>query len=310
MAISNPLPAPTLDGLESVVDTVMAESRPVLIEAALTGQHGEQRNTRHEGNFLSGHDLRMHRRYRELLAEWLPRFIYASEEDEPHVIGPDPDPDLVVLVDPLDTSELAVRALHGYTHLLVYSRKLARPIAAIVGDIFHDLRLYTAVHEPDGRDRAYVTLRYGQRRALAARPTAGLGAALITNYSMRPRERFMPLASQRRFLDALAIQDAAGIRRGRIGVDFGSIGLCHIAAGQTDGMIEFAKGFAAWDLLPGHYILHAAGGTVLDLNGEPIDLDYGLDTAEHIATVMDSRRKFVAAATTRLAHEMLEALDQ
>jgi hypothetical protein len=60
--------------------------------------------------------------------------------------------------------------LRGYTHLLVYSRQLARPVAAIVGDIFHDLRLYTAVHEPDGRGRAYVTLRDGQRRDLTSRP--------------------------------------------------------------------------------------------------------------------------------------------
>jgi myo-inositol-1(or 4)-monophosphatase len=239
----------------------MSESQPVLIDAALTGQHGEQENIRHAGNFLTQHDLRMHRRYRELLTQWLPSFIYASEEDEPQVVGSEPGPDLVVLVDPLDTSELAVRALHGYTHLLVYSRRLRRPVAAVVGDIFHQLRLYTAVLDADGSDRAYVTTRDGHRRPLTVRPCNHLADAVITNYSMRPQERFLPLARQRRLLNSLAAPDGAGAKRGRIGVDFGSIGLCHVAAGQTDGMIEFAKGFAAWDLLPGHYVLHTAGGT-------------------------------------------------
>jgi myo-inositol-1(or 4)-monophosphatase len=56
---------------------------------------------------------------------------------------------------------------------------------------------------------------------------------------------------------------------GRIGVDFGSISLCHVAAGFTDATIEFAKGFAIWDLAPGHYILPAAGSTILAFVGEP-----------------------------------------
>jgi myo-inositol-1(or 4)-monophosphatase len=94
-----------------------------------------------------------------------------------------------------------------------------------------------------------------------------------------------------------------------IGVDFGSIGLCQIAAGQTDGHIEFAKGFAAWDLLPGHYILTTAGGTVLDLDGQPIALDYQLGTPAQITAAMNTRRKFAAASTLSLARELLAALD-
>ena len=94
MTAAGALPAHTITGLESVVDTLMSESQPTLIDAALTGQHGEQENVRHTGNFLTDHDLRMHRRYRELLTRWLPSFVYASEEDEPHVVGPEPEPDL------------------------------------------------------------------------------------------------------------------------------------------------------------------------------------------------------------------------
>jgi myo-inositol-1(or 4)-monophosphatase len=125
--------------LAVLVREAMAELRPRLVEAALSGQHDESLNLRHEDNFLSVYDLWMHKRYKELIGKYIPSFIYASEEADPEVIGDRPDPDLVILVDQLDTSELAVRGLCGYTHILAYSRSLARPIAAIVGDIFHHI---------------------------------------------------------------------------------------------------------------------------------------------------------------------------
>src|SRR5258708_14386938 len=122
--------------------TVMDELRPGLVSAALYGERGERANTRHAGNFLSRYDLQAHERYRQLIKPLLPAgFVYASEEAEPEVIGDDPDPDMCILVDPLDTSELAVRALHGYTHVLPYSRSLRRPLAAVVADISHHIHL-------------------------------------------------------------------------------------------------------------------------------------------------------------------------
>jgi myo-inositol-1(or 4)-monophosphatase len=95
---------------------------------------------------------------------------------------------------------------------------------------------------------------------------------------------------------------------GGIGTDFGSVSLCHVAAGFTDATIEFAKGFAIWDLAPGHYILHAAGGTILTLDGQPLLLDHGLDTLADIAKAMAPRQKFVAAGKTRLAQQILATL--
>jgi len=125
---------------------------------------------------------------------------------------------------------------------------------------------------------------------------------------MRPEERFAPLARQRAFLEALSAPSGDGKARGRIGVDFGSVGLCHVAAGFSDAMIEFAKGFAIWDLSPGHYILHAAGGIVIDLDGVPISLDYHLDSLANIASAMDRRQKFIAAADATLASGILNTL--
>ncbi|MFD4444883.1 inositol monophosphatase family protein [Nocardia sp. NPDC058519] len=294
--------------ITDMVATMMAEIRPRLLEAALTGLRSETENVRHEDNFLTEYDLWMHGRYRELLSEYLPSFIYASEEADPQVVGSDPEPDLCVLVDPLDTSELAVRSLHGYTHIMVYSRSLKRPIIAVVGDIFHHVQLYVAMRELDGADRAFMVTASGDRHTLDRPSNARLSQALVTNYLMRPDERFRPLAKQQRFFDALSASSEDGKRRGRIGVDFGSISLCHVAAGFTDATVEFAKGFAVWDLSPGHYILHAAGGVTIDLDGNPIPLDCGLNSTPEINTTMGTRRRFIAAGNRALADEIREAI--
>jgi myo-inositol-1(or 4)-monophosphatase len=275
----------------------------------LSGDRGEHNNLRHSDNFLSVHDLWAHERYQELLREHLDSFVYASEEAEPLVVGQDPDPDLVVLVDPLDTSELAVRGLNGYTHIMIYSRALARPLVAVIGDIFHHLQLYVAARDSEGQDRAFAITADSQRHALGPQAPKSLSESLITNYLMRPTERFLPLARQERFFQALGEKGADGKSRGRIGVDFGSVGLCHVAAGLTDAMVEFAKGFAIWDLSPGHYVLHSAGGTVLDLQGSPIPLNYGLDSLDEIASAMNGRQKFIAAGSAKLAREILTELD-
>jgi myo-inositol-1(or 4)-monophosphatase len=250
----------------------------------------------------------MHERYRELLGQVLDSFVYASEEAEPQVVGDDPDPEIVALVDPLDTSELAVRGLHGYTHVMLYSRALARPIVAVVGDIFHHVQLYVAARDHSGLDRAFTITADSRLHELSPSEPRPLASSLVTNYLMRPTERFAPLARQTAFFESLGTPAADGASRGRIGVDFGSVGLCHVAAGFTDAMIEFAKGFAIWDLSPGHYVLHAAGGTVLDLEGVPIPLDYGLDSLGDIAGAMNGRRTFVAAGSEKLAREILGRL--
>lgn len=307
--MSGPSTIPELAGhIAELVRRMMTEIRPELIGAALAGSRAEHENLRHHDNFLSDYDLWMHQRYKELLAECLPSFIYASEEADPEIIGDEEDPDLCVLVDPLDTSELAVRALHGYTHILVYSRALARPIVAVVGDIFHHVQAYVAARDPAGDDIAFLVTADGVEHRLNQPSGACLSEALVTNYSMRPQQRFRPLARQHDLIDALSAESGEGKTKGRIGVDFGSIGLCHVAAGFTDAMLEFAKGFAVWDLSPGHYILHAAGGTVTDLRGRPLLLDYDLGSMVTINRAMGRRQTFIAAGSSALAEEISRSL--
>lgn len=294
--------------IAGVVRQMIGEIRPQLIEAALTGRRAENENLRHTDNFLSEYDLWMHQRYKDILVEHISSFVYASEEADPEVIGDEAEPDLCVLVDPLDTSELAVRGLYGYTHVMVYSRTLARPVAAVVGDIFHNLQIYLAGRDDSCNDRAFMITADDNEHILDNPSRASLSNALVTNYMMRPEQRFQPLAEQRKFMSALSAPSHDGKARGRIGVDFGSIGLCHVAAGFSDAMIEFAKGFAIWDLSPGHYILHAAGGTVIDLHGAPIPLDYGLSSLSEIKSAMNRRQKFIAAGNPDLANEIRTTL--
>jgi len=296
------------DDLAAIVRTVMAEIRPKLIEAAFSGESGEHENRRHADNFLSEHDLWMHDRYRELLATRLGSFIYASEEAEPQVVGAESEPDLCILVDPLDTSELAVRALNGYTHVMAYSRSLGRPVASVVGDIYHYVQLYVASLHEDGIDRAYAMTADNMRRQLMPRAPKKLSESIVTNFLMRPEERFLPLSRKARLIKALDGPAPDGKHRGRIGLDFGSVSLCHVATGFTEAVIEFAKGFAIWDLAPGHYILTAAGGVVVDLEGEPIPQDYGLSSKANIAKAMEPRQTFVAAGSRQLANEIVRAL--
>jgi len=291
-----------------LVRVVMSEVRPKLVQAALSGNRGESRNLRHADNFLSVHDMWMHRRYLQLLEASVGSFVYASEEADPRVIGDDSEPDLCILVDPLDTSELAVRGLHGYTHVMIYSRALARPVVAVVGDIFHHLQLYVGARDEDGQDSAFLITADSAEYPLRQLSPKAMPESLITNYLMRPSERFVPLARQERFINVLSEPAADGKTRGRIGVDFGSVGLCHVAAGFTDAMIEFAKGFAIWDLSPGHYVLHSSGGVVLDLQGAPLPLDYRLESLADIANAMNVRQKFVAAGSTELAQAILRTL--
>ena len=287
-----------------LVRAIIEEVRPRLVAAAVSGERGERVNERHSDNFLSQFDIMLHHRYRELLTQILPSFVYVSEEADPQVVGNDPDPEICVLVDPLDTSELAVRALNAYTQVLLYSRRLRRPVAAVVGDVFHYVQLYVAGRTDDGSDQAFIVTSGSDILRMRRPEHVRLSDALVTNFLMKPEERFVPLARQERLISALARVAAGAKPRGRIGLDFGSVGLCHVAAGFTDAMVEFAKGFAIWDLMPGQYVLKAAGGHIVDLDGHDLAFDHSFDTLERISESMKRRQRFIAARSPDLAAEL------
>ncbi|WP_280267933.1 hypothetical protein [Nocardia wallacei] len=94
---------------------------------------------------------------------------------------------------------------------------MTRPIVAVVGDIFHHIQLYLAARDDTGTDRAFMITADGSEHALDRPSQAGLSEALVTNYLMRPAQRFQPLARQQQFLAALSAAPGDGKAKGRIG---------------------------------------------------------------------------------------------
>jgi myo-inositol-1(or 4)-monophosphatase len=191
---------------------------------------------------------------------------------------------------------------------MVYSLKDQAPIVSIVGDMFHNIRLFYAFRDQNGNDRAFLMMRNKKVIPIRSSQEKILHKALVTTYSMRPIERFLKVAEQRVFLDSLAQSDERGQERGRIGVDFGSVGLCHVAAGFSDAMIEIAKGFTLWDLIPGQYILYAAGGIVASLDGNELPLNLDIQNLSDVKRAINKRQMFIGAGNSTLLRSILSNL--
>jgi myo-inositol-1(or 4)-monophosphatase len=300
-----------LRSLIRIVKDIITKYSDILIQMSISGNRKEIDIKKHKDNFVSQVDIELHREYSEKLSHLLSSFIYASEEGEPQIYPLECKnfPEFLVIVDPLDTSELAVRGLCGYTHVLVYSLKEQAPIACIVGDMFHETQIFYAFRHQTGNDKAFLMTRSGKVLPIRSSREKNLHKAIITNYSMPPRERFMKIAEQKILIDALSQPDEHGQKRGRIGLDFGSIGLCHVAAGFSDAMIEVAKGFSIWDLLPGQYILHAAGGITASIDGNELPLNLHIHSLDDVKRMMAKRQKFVAAGNAALLKSILNTLN-
>jgi myo-inositol-1(or 4)-monophosphatase len=293
-----------------IVQDITAKYGDVLIRMAAAGDRKELHIRNSKSDFVSEIDKRVHLEYRDRISRVLPSFIYASEEGGPdlHPRRQSRPPSFLAIVDPLDTSELAVRGLFGYTQLTIYSLERQAPVVSVVGDMFHKVQLFYAFQDEYGQHRAYLTTREGIRYPLNVSREKNIKRALLTTYSMRVRERFLKIARRRELLSSLAEADRAGRRRGRLGIDFGSVGLCHVAAGFTDAMVEVARGFHLWDLFPGQHILTAAGGIVTSLDGMKLPLDLDIRSLSDVRRALKRRTKFVAAGQAALLRSILNTL--
>jgi myo-inositol-1(or 4)-monophosphatase len=116
---------------------------------------------------------------------------------------------------------------------------------------------------------------------------------------------YRALSEQTDLLNAIREED------GRVNLSWGSSTIIQVAAGYADVAIEFAKGFATYDILPGFYIGLKAGLTILDLNGQPLttklDLDKIFASFRHDAQ-HPHRTPFVAAKDPALAEQVLRLL--
>ena len=101
------------------------------------------------------------------------------------------------------------------------------------------------------------------------------------------------------------------LRACRVNLPWGSNTIIQVAAGYADVAIEFAKGFATYDLLPGLYNGMKTGLTILDLSGHPLTAKLDIDqvfTTFHSDAQHPQRTAFIAAKDPALAEQVLRLL--
>lgn len=212
------------------------------------------------------------------------------------------DADLVVFIDPIDGTEFVEALQGGWSLIAVYDRRSNEVIAAVAGDIFLD-RLYWASHSGYPECLDFITHSWFRLDG-GTTPKASLAGARV-NVLTTKVDRFLALSEQTDLLDAVREKD------GRVNLSWGSNTIIQVAAGYADVAIEFAKGFATYDILPGFYIGLKTGLTILDLNGNR--LTTRLDIDEIFATFRrdpqhPQRTPFIAARNPALAEQVLKLL--
>lgn len=210
--------------------------------------------------------------------------------------------DLVVFIDPIDGTEFIEALQGGWSLMAVYDRRENEVIAAVAGDIFLD-RLYWASKSgfPEGLD--FITHSWFRLDG-GPEPKTSLKGARV-NVLTTKVDRYRALSDQTVLMDAIREAD------GRVNLAWGSSTIIQVAAGYADVAIEFTKGFATYDILPGLYIGLKAGLTILDLSGNPISTQ--LDIDDLVATFRrdpkrPKRTPFVAAKEPALAEQVLHLL--
>jgi myo-inositol-1(or 4)-monophosphatase len=211
---------------------------------------------------------------------------------------------LVVFVDPIDGTEFIATLQGGWSLLSVCDRQSGEPLVAVAGDVFLD-RVYWASQGGPAECLDFTTHSWFRLDGGPA-PKSTLEKARV-NVLTTKVPRFRALARQEKLLEAL---DAAD---GRINLSWGSNTIIQVAAGYADVAVEFAKGFATYDVLPGIFIGQRAGLTILDpRTGQ--ELPRALDIPRIFETFradpkLPLRTPFVAAKDPRLAAAVLELLD-
>jgi len=180
-------------------------------------------------------------------------------------------PDLLVFVDPLDGTDLAIRRIPlCATSICFYSKSLKQFLAAIVGDIFTDI-IYYASKSQSG---SYIEgTNYGPIRIFPSN-IKSLSEAFISTFAIKPN-RLLSLGEQKQLIENSL----------RIFNNGGPLEICRVASADADALIEFKKGFAGYDLFSGAFILTKAGGFCRRLDGKELEVQQDVNF----------RQKFIAA---------------
>src|SRR5208337_1794940 len=209
---------------------------------------------------------------------------------------------LVVFIDPIDGTEFIESLQGGWSLIAVYDRRADEVITAVAGDIFLD-RIYWASTGgyPEGLD--FITHSWFRLDGGPAPKTSLQGARV--NVLTTKVDRYRALSEQTALMDAIRERD------GRVNLSWGSNTIIQVAAGYADVAIEFARGFATYDILPGLYIGLKTGLTILDLHGNPITSQLNLDeifAAFRKDAKHPKRTPFVAAKNPALAEQVIRLL--
>lgn len=212
------------------------------------------------------------------------------------------DADLVVFIDPIDGTEFVEALQGGWSLVAVYDRGVGDVIAAVAGDIFLD-RVYWASRGGYAECLDFITHSWFRLDG-GTEPKATLAGARV-NVLTTKVDRYRALSEQTALLNAIRESD------GRVNLSWGSNTIIQVAAGYADVAIEFAKGFANYDILPGFYIGLKAGLTILDLDGNPITCQIDLDdvlATFHRDPKHPRRTPFVVSKDPALARQVIGLL--
>jgi len=209
---------------------------------------------------------------------------------------------LVVFIDPIDGTEFAESLQGGWSLIAVYDRRIDQVLCAVAGDIFLD-RLYWASQTGYPECLDFITHSWFRLDG-GTDPKPTLAGARV-NVLTTKVDRYRALAEQAELLTAIREKD------GRINLSWGSNSIIQVATGHADVAIEFAKGFATYDVLPGIYIGLKSGLTIVDLDGNPLTTKLDM---EHIFATFrrdpqrPQRTPFVAAKDPALVEHVLKLL--
>ena len=233
------------------------------------------------------------------------RLAVFSEERGIFTYPEDIDPtaaEWVAFIDPVDGTEFAETLQGGWCLLALYNRMADCVEAAVAGDIFLN-RLYWASRTGPAECIDFVTHSWFKLDG-GPNPRKTLAGSRV-NFLTTKVGRFLAVAGQKSLLDALQVGD------GRINLSWGSNTIIQVAAGYADAAVEFDKGFASYDILPGLFIGERAGLTILDLNGRPLTSQLDIPavfSAWRVDPKQPRRTKFVAAKEAELAEQIVKLL--
>lgn len=210
--------------------------------------------------------------------------------------------DLVVFIDPIDGTEFVEALQGGWSLTEVYDLPISDVLAVVAGDIFLD-RFYWASRTGYPECLDFITHSWFRLDGDTEPKTSLTGARV--NVLTTKVDRYRALSEQ------TALMNAIREGNGRVNLSWGSNAIIQVAAGYADVAIEFAKGFATYDILPGLYIGLQTGLTILDLNGNPIISRLDIDeifAAFRRDSAHPQRTPFIAAKDPALAEQVVKLL--